>query len=172
MHYDLLELCEFPFTTNLTLLYRGTRDGFSAKSFHEKCDSNMGTLTIIKSDHGNIFGGFTTNSWTSEKALWLKDPAAFIFSLINKEKNTFKALVKNDSFATLSSTIWGPEFGSQPQDIRIDFDTHNNDSWSSSFFGNSYEHPDYKSGTKRAKVILAGTERFRILELEVFAKID
>jgi hypothetical protein len=35
---------------NGTLLYRGTRDGFTAKSFHEKCDGKENTITIIKTD--------------------------------------------------------------------------------------------------------------------------
>ena len=45
------------------LLFRASRDGFGADTFHNKC-CNMGpTVTIVKSG-GNIFGGFTEISWT------------------------------------------------------------------------------------------------------------
>jgi hypothetical protein len=44
----LLALCEFPANQKWKLLYRGSRDGFSAKAFHSKCDYKANTLTIIK----------------------------------------------------------------------------------------------------------------------------
>ena len=47
------------------LLFRGSRDGFQAQTFHSKCDKKGPTVTIMKS--GNyIFGGFTEKSWDSE----------------------------------------------------------------------------------------------------------
>ena len=47
------------------LLFRGSRDGFQAQTFHSKCDNKGPTVTIMKS--GNyIFGGFTEKSWDSE----------------------------------------------------------------------------------------------------------
>jgi hypothetical protein len=41
------------------LLYRGSRDGFGASKFHEKCDNESNTLTLIETTKGFIFGGFT-----------------------------------------------------------------------------------------------------------------
>ena len=42
------------------LLYRGTRDGFGSKEFHQKCDGKGPSLTLIKSKpFGRIFGGYT-----------------------------------------------------------------------------------------------------------------
>jgi hypothetical protein len=41
------------------LLWRGTRDGFRAARFHEKCDNHRDTLTVILDTDGNVFGGFT-----------------------------------------------------------------------------------------------------------------
>ena len=41
------------------LLYRATRDGNSANSFHRKCDNISGTLTVIKTNNGMRFGGNT-----------------------------------------------------------------------------------------------------------------
>jgi hypothetical protein len=45
---ELIELCEFSSNEIWTLLYRGSRDGFSTQSFHDKCDGHTPTLTIIK----------------------------------------------------------------------------------------------------------------------------
>ena len=46
------------------LLFRASRDGFRASTFHSKCDSKGPTVTIVKSG-GNIFGGFTKRAWES-----------------------------------------------------------------------------------------------------------
>ena len=47
------------------LLFRGSRDGFTAHAFHTKCDNKGPTVTIVKSGN-NVFGGFTRNSWKSK----------------------------------------------------------------------------------------------------------
>ncbi len=46
------------------LLFRASRDGFAAATFHSKCDNKGPTVTIVKSGN-NIFGGFTDVSWAS-----------------------------------------------------------------------------------------------------------
>ena len=46
------------------LLFRASRDGFRASTFHSKCDNEGPTVTIVKSG-GNIFGGFTKRAWES-----------------------------------------------------------------------------------------------------------
>ena len=46
-------------------LFRGSRDGFTAGAFHEKCDKKGETITIIRNeDNGqkNIFGGYSSKS--------------------------------------------------------------------------------------------------------------
>ena len=53
-------------TGNWRLLYRASRDGFKAESFHLKCDYKGPTVTVVKS--GNfIFGGFTEAAWRSPR---------------------------------------------------------------------------------------------------------
>jgi hypothetical protein len=47
------------------LLWRGTRDGFSASEFHRRCDGRGNTVTIVEAIGGSIFGGFTPIAWTS-----------------------------------------------------------------------------------------------------------
>lgn len=44
---------------NFSLVYKATRDGFSAKNFHQKCDKlGKPTICIIMSRNGAKFGGF------------------------------------------------------------------------------------------------------------------
>lgn len=44
------------------LVYRGSRDGWSADVFHCLCD-NVGPTVVIIRKGGSIFGGFTHRSW-------------------------------------------------------------------------------------------------------------
>ena len=46
------------------LLFRVSRDGFAAATFHSKCENRGRTVTIVKSGN-NIFGGFIEQPWTS-----------------------------------------------------------------------------------------------------------
>ena len=48
------------------LVYRTSEHGYTSSSFHEYCDNVKGpTLIVIKSSGGWIFGGYTTQSWSS-----------------------------------------------------------------------------------------------------------
>ena len=47
----------------LELIYRATRDGFSVDDFHQKMGSTLNNLTVIRSEVGDIFGGYTKLSW-------------------------------------------------------------------------------------------------------------
>ena len=75
-----------------TLLFKGSRDGFKAVDFHKHCDNKGPTVTIIKSEHGKIFGGYTTVSWTSPYDKYGKsyrDKEAFVFSITHATKHTY-----------------------------------------------------------------------------------
>ena len=79
---------------NISLIYRGTRDGDNYKAFYDRC-SNVGpTLSLIKTKNGKKFGGFSFREWTDKKGiLRLDDKEAFLFSLDNKKK--YKILKSN-----------------------------------------------------------------------------
>ena len=42
----------------MELLYRGTRDGMSSNSFHNKCNNKGPTISLFKNEKGYIFGGY------------------------------------------------------------------------------------------------------------------
>ncbi len=47
---------------HMDLLFRGTRDGMTNTAFHNKCDNQGPTITLIKNQNGYIFGGFASIS--------------------------------------------------------------------------------------------------------------
>lgn len=67
--------------SRLTLLYRGTRDGFTTNDFHGKCDTKTNTIVLIKPKSYNyVFGGYASQPWDSTSR-WIRDENAYIFSL-------------------------------------------------------------------------------------------
>jgi hypothetical protein len=60
---QFIKLCKFYTKTEFKLHYRASRDGFSSKAFHSKCDRIPKTLSMIKvKDKPHIFGGYTSHS--------------------------------------------------------------------------------------------------------------
>jgi hypothetical protein len=171
----LYEVCEFPLEQELKLVYRATRDGFNSDEFHNRCDGIANTLSVIKSEHGNVFGGFTEKEWRSDNNNnnneWTEDPNAFIISLVNKENEAFKAKNFNNGQNAIScSSSRGPTFGAGV-DFYIATDSNANKA-SLSNFGKSYKHSNFLYGTENAKNILAGSSHFATTEIEVFTKIN
>lgn len=81
------------------LVYRGTRDGDSAKEFHKRCDKIGQNLTLVKTDKDKIFGGFTKCNWEipekylkemeeedTESGIQKKDKYSFCFTLGSEKK--------------------------------------------------------------------------------------
>ena len=66
----------------MELLYRGSRDGMNANTFHNKCDNKGKNIVLIQNDKGHIFGGYSSISWNSTTD-WDNAPECFIFSLTN-----------------------------------------------------------------------------------------
>ena len=56
---------------NYVLLYRASRNGWTAANFHSFCDNKGATVTVVK--NGNyIFGGYTKQPWESGKNIFNK----------------------------------------------------------------------------------------------------
>jgi hypothetical protein len=161
----LFSLCECPVDQKWNLIYRASEDGFEPVSFHTKCDSKPNTLVIIKSTNGNVFGGYTEQTWNHGGCK--ADPNSFIFSLINKINKPIKMkwLKGNGIFCNSS---YGPIFGGGHDLIIADKSNTNSSSYSN--LGNSYTHPDYAYGSNEAKSFLAGSHTFQVSEIEVYTK--
>ena len=84
---------------NFELLFKASQHNFSANAFHKFCDNQWSTITIISSNHGNIFGGFTQKSFKYDRSQggimchngnsWSHDLNAFLF-LIRSNKGKIK----------------------------------------------------------------------------------
>ncbi|RGB35948.1 hypothetical protein C1646_698465 [Rhizophagus diaphanus] len=95
------------------LILRGSRDGFSSQKFHEICDNQSHTITIIKVKNSNeILGGYNPIIWKSDLSYGItKD--SFIFSFKDKEiiENYILSRVKYENFAIYNDSGFGPCFG-------------------------------------------------------------
>ena len=68
------------------LLYKKSRDGGQISKFHELCDNKGPTLTIFKTEDGNIGGIYTPLSWDDHHTVWKNDLDTFMFNLNKSEK--------------------------------------------------------------------------------------
>ena len=154
-------------STQGNLLYRATRDGFTGQAFHAKCDGKGNTISIIKNNLNNVFGGFASSAWNSA-GQYINDPNAFLFSLRRggvsyKDKFT----VKNAGYALRGSPIYGPTFGGG-HDFHI-CDQSNNKIGSYSNFGYSYNLPNGYTYGGNAQAFLAGNHnQWTTTEIEVY----
>nr|XP_058954056.1 uncharacterized protein LOC131781419 [Pocillopora verrucosa] len=148
----------------LRLLFRASRDGFAANTFHDKCDNKGPTIVLVQS--GNyVFGGFTEKSWMYSQGGYTICTQAFLFSLANPSGlEPTKLPLKSNShqYAILYSSSNGPTFGCGC-DLRIADDANTSPS-SSSFLGHTYEIPPAWNNTSS----LAGGRNFVVTNYEVF----
>jgi hypothetical protein len=172
----LVELCGFDKEQKWKLKYRGTIDGFKASDFHGKCDGIANTLTVIKADNGNIFGGYAEKEWNSREED-ITDPSAFIFSLRNMDANPFKMVCPSGGqFSISCQANCGPIIGGDVDEsfrnlYLVIISDSNTEKGSFCDFEYAYQHPDYLQETPKANSILAGIKYFQAEEIEVFTKI-
>ncbi|GBC01398.1 hypothetical protein RclHR1_04180005 [Rhizophagus clarus] len=137
------------------LLFRGSRDGFVPKNFHEFCDGKSHTITVAKvKDSNEIVGGYNPIAWNSNNE-YSNTKDSFIFSFENNNgiDNHILSRVVNEQWAIRNHGKCGPLFGIGDlyfwNDISIN--------------GNSMSKKiNYDKSIKKAK------DKFYIEELEVF----
>ena len=160
---NLVKLCKLS-GKQFKLLYRASRDGFSADDFHDKCDNQANTLTVIKTTKGYIFGAYTAMAWDSTSK-HKSDPTAFIFSLANPSNQPQLIPIKTHAKAVYCFDSHGPVFGGY--DICIQTNSNsNNENYSD--LGNCYDFQLYSPKTTQSQSFLAGSREFKTAEVEVF----
>ena len=143
----------------MELLYRGTRDGVMSSDFHNKCNDQGPTITLFKNEKGNIFGGYSPISWTSQDK-YISNPDYFLFTLTNiynTEPTKFDS--KNNT-----NSYHGNSYGSYFYDIRTYNNFINDNSYSN--FPSSYQDVLGKGFS-----IFTGDNNnnyFKMKEIEVF----
>ena len=138
------------------LIYRASSHGDSVKAFHKRCDNINGTLTVIKTKEGMIFGGFCSICWESGDELIKEDLNSFVFS-INLSKIYFVS--KNNEPSILCDKNKGPSF--------IGMFIINDNMLHSKCDINPWETQRY-SGESSPYEINGGESYFYIEEIEVF----
>ncbi|RGB35317.1 hypothetical protein C1646_759488 [Rhizophagus diaphanus] len=131
------------------LLYRASRDGNSAASFHTKCDNKGASIVVIKiSNSKQIVGGYNPLFWdTSESCKSTKDSFIFSFADKNNLKSANLVYSKGDPYSIQCYKVNGPVFG-------IDLYTEYNptaDTWMSKVYSypsldlpNTFKIDDYE----------------------------
>ncbi|CAF0777757.1 unnamed protein product [Rotaria sp. Silwood1] len=149
------------------LIYRASEHGFDAADFHRCCDSFAPTVSIIQTDFGNIFGGFTSIPWSSANLRSDQaDPKAFLFTLkntLNIPPTKFPVAKEYQQCAISHNPTCGPNFGS-PKNEGSDLCLRNkfNEKTNCIFFPKSYIDSTNQGGLIFAK------KYFACKEVEIF----
>jgi hypothetical protein len=173
--FDSLIVPEFPALFSefagkrFPLLWRGSRDGFFAKDFHDRCDRHANTLTLIEDTKGNIFGGFTPVEWESADK-YKADPSlkTFIFTLKNPHNfpaKKFALKAEKKSKAICCCCASGPSF----RDIAVaNCCNANYGSWADFGVNMCYVNDTGVDGG----TFFTGSRFFTVKEIEVFEIAD
>jgi hypothetical protein len=156
------------------LLWRGSRDGFTAHEFHRRCDGRANTLTLISDTDGNVFGGFTPVKWESDSWKFKCDDSlrSFLFTLRNPHgvpprKLALKAEKKQ--FAIRCNSTYCATFG-YGYDIYVANNCNTNRS-SYTRIGTNWSNSAYANDTA-FKDFLTGAGEFTVKEIEVLETTD
>ena len=105
--FDLIKYFINKGNIKLSLLYKATIDSDFSNKFHEKCDNNAPTITLVKTEDGLRFGGYTTQTWNNDEEC-KQDDEAFLFSINLRKKYEIK---KGAECAIYCGGEYGPTFG-------------------------------------------------------------
>ena len=151
------------------MIFRGKKNGFKAEAFHNCCDNKGPTLTIVKSEKEKVFGAYTDIPWSSKMGYNNGNGNTFVFSLrddLNFVK--LKCLEKSDEVYHHRDIL--TSIGYMESGFTI-YDDCNINERSISILGyeNKFELPKgIKSYSEEAYSYLAGSKKFKVLEIEVF----
>jgi len=165
----LEKLYEWTGHRKMELLYRGTRDGDGSNIFHNKCDNQGPTIVLCKNEKENIFGGYSSISWTSNSSYYAAN-GSFIFTLSNIHGTapTKYPNSRNYDYAVYHHSGYGPTFGNG-HSLYISNNYLNN---KSSYCYLEYAYPDVLG---KGFSIFTGdinNHNFKLKELEVFKLIN
>ncbi|KAJ5068952.1 pep-cterm sorting domain-containing protein [Anaeramoeba ignava] len=162
--------------------FSAKKEGFSYKTWHEKCDNKGKTLIIIKTKENYIFGGFTSVGFLSDETKWsiqysfkkgcIKDEDAFLFSIKNPRNDPpqkFPIRKGEEDNAIMYHLDYGPIFGYSTSRLHDDIWLYENLQGYTNF-GCRYTLPNgIQVNTNQAKNYLAGSyHKWKADELECF----
>eukprot|EP01084_Bolivina_argentea_P103944 186165_1 len=156
------------------LLFQASKHKYLSSKFHELCDGKGSNICIVKSNFGNIFGGYISIKWESNND-WKDDKNAFLFLIRSNNKLQQKQCpiiydcidteyaVDNDA---------GPSFG-RGHDLFIgdkcnEYPTDKDAFTDNYVYVGSYKYPDNHESICGGNLIDDEIYFFQVLEYEVF----
>eukprot|EP00794_Sanderia_malayensis_P010270 gene10270-11325_t len=166
---ELEKVLQKSVTGKWRMIYSAERDGWSAKDFHINCDRITPTMVLLQSDVGNIFGGFTVQSWEGSTSKC--DMKSFIFNLSSKHwrEPVFTKQQSYDGAYILTSPDKGPCFGNSAAQFDINICSEPQKHQCSSVCSNAYALPVPAS---ECPYIITGSGQFLVEEMEVFTTME
>ncbi|UJR27907.1 hypothetical protein I4U23_009168 [Adineta vaga] len=147
------------------LVYKAKRDGFNTDDFHRCADNQGPTVTVIQSkENGYLFGGYTSEPWTSSVQYVEDKENPFLFTLINPHNiSPTRYLIRTDytQYAIVHGDMYGPTFGGG-------FDLHIcNDSATET--GSYFKFPiSYEDTTNKGPLTFTGSDQFQTSDIEIY----
>lgn len=149
--------------TRLRSLYRGSRDGADAGSFHRHCDDKGATVTVVETTCGHVFGGYADVPWGTNDAeddvenfdgFWVPSDRAFLFGLECREGGPFKSRINHPNYALYHDHDQGPTFSKNDLVLLAP--------------DNRSCLEDYETPPGRSEYCFTGKPSFDLKEIEVF----
>jgi hypothetical protein len=159
--------------TNVRLLYRGSRDGFSAADHDPRVKGHSNLLTLVETTEGWTFGSYTHCKWPDSG--WAMDPTAksFLFTLTNPHKIPPRRFEMTSDQQKHTSYLWvGRQYmvwiGFQGA-IALSSDCNQNSESHCRGFAASNTMLTFENDSGvDGKTLFTGSETFTVKELEIF----
>ncbi|XP_048577411.1 uncharacterized protein LOC116611725 [Nematostella vectensis] len=94
--------------------FSAKRDGWAARTFHEKCNGKAPNIVLVSVGGRYVFGGYSDVAWTMSDRGWQSSSRSFLFTLCNKNGYRPEKLPLRDppdKFAIYDHTSYGQVFG-------------------------------------------------------------
>jgi hypothetical protein len=156
--YSLKEITPGAYTEAANLLYKASRDGWSAAAFHQRCDNKGPTYTRAIINDGKVLGAYTSLSWSSSVQNYAADPTSFLYDGTTKFTPNNGVYGTNPPYSTYMNSSYMPTFGGG-HDFYIS---------GQSFYNNAYT---FLSTDKKAPFGRPGQsyQGYTLSDLEVYA---
>ena len=150
-----------------TRLYDANEHGWKALDFHSRCNQKGSTLSIVQTEAGLTFGGFTTASWESppNTATNHESPTSFLFSV---DQGIVYPISNARALSTACWSEWGPVFGEYGQALAIAGESNNNNKSYCKAKDPSFKLPEANQGEMGSSSFNGGKVNFTNREFEVY----
>lgn len=143
------------------LCYSSELHDKSVTTFHNRCDQKGAWITLVESEYGERFGGFSNNPlYSNNNYVNSNGQSEFLYSLTKQKKISIDT---NFVYSTYNGSNYFPTFGGG-HDLYLSSDCFNNNS--------SYTNLQHTYGTKMnfddKRSFLAGNYNFKVRKIEVY----